>query len=111
MNRRPPRICACGRVVAYGVKCACQMQRKAEHDRRRPSASARGYDSKWRAYREAFLRRHPTCVMCGAPATVVDHIEPHKGDKALFWRHDNHQALCATCHNSRKQSQERRAGA
>ncbi|WP_457799110.1 HNH endonuclease [Methylocystis sp. S23] len=46
--------------------------------------------------------------MCGAPATIVDHIEPHKGDKALFWRHDNHQALCISCHSSRKQSQERR---
>jgi 5-methylcytosine-specific restriction protein A len=115
MPRRAPRICACGRVVAAGVKCACEIerdkQRKQRFDQKRPSASARGYDSKWRSYREAYLRKHPTCVMCGAPASVVDHVKAHKGDMNLFWRHDNHQALCATCHNSRKQSLERRASA
>ena len=34
-----------------------------------------------------------------SPATVVDHIEPHKGDEMLFWmRSSNWQSLCRLCH-------------
>lgn len=46
--------------------------------------------------------------MCGAPATVVDHIQPHRGDMNIFWREGNHQSLCRSCHNSAKQKLERR---
>jgi 5-methylcytosine-specific restriction endonuclease McrA len=41
------------------------------------------------------------------PASVVDHIVPHKGDQRLFWSHDNWQSLCKSCHDSHKQRQER----
>ena len=34
-------------------------------------------------------------------ATVVDHVIPHKGDKALFWDTSNWQAMCAPCHSSK----------
>jgi 5-methylcytosine-specific restriction endonuclease McrA len=60
-------------------------QRKAEYDQQRLSARQRGYSSKWEQAREGYLKLHPTCAICGKPATVVDHIRPHKGDKALFW--------------------------
>jgi len=32
------------------------------------------------------------------PATLVDHIIPHRGDNNLFWDEDNWQALCTECH-------------
>lgn len=41
------------------------------------------------------------------PATVVDHIKPHRGDPVLFWADDNRQGLCLHHHNSTKQRQER----
>lgn len=41
------------------------------------------------------------------PATVVDHITPHKGDSDLFWQASNHQALCKHCHDSHKQRLEK----
>jgi 5-methylcytosine-specific restriction enzyme A len=71
------------------------------------------YNRKWQAFRLSFLAKHPLCVMCRAEgrvtaATVVDHIVPHRGDSAIFWREGNHQALCAPHHNSHKQSEERR---
>ncbi|MDE4173662.1 HNH endonuclease [Phaeobacter sp. PT47_59] len=44
--------------------------------------------------------------MCGAPATVVDHIKAHRGDERLFWGRTNWQPLCASCHNRHKQRQE-----
>jgi 5-methylcytosine-specific restriction protein A len=57
-----------------------------------------------------YLYRHPLCVNCHdqgylEPATVVDHIQPHRGDQALFWDPSNWQALCKTCHD-RKTAQE-----
>ena len=69
------------------------------YDENRLNSCQRGYDAKWRKYRRWFLERHPLCNICGAPATVVDHIIPHKGNKELFWDTTNHQALCKHCHD------------
>ncbi len=33
------------------------------------------------------------------PATVVDHIRPHKGNQELFWDVTNWGALCKRCHD------------
>ncbi|HEV7335547.1 MAG TPA: HNH endonuclease signature motif containing protein [Bosea sp. (in: a-proteobacteria)] len=108
---RPPRLCSCANIVAYGVRCECQRaqdrQRKAGHDRRRPPARERGYDHEWRKARLAYLAEHPHCRMCSAPATTVDHIIRHRGDRALFWNRANWQPLCAPCHNRIKQRIER----
>ena len=111
MSRRPPRICACGNRVPYGVQCQCQQrtarERRARHDQRRPSASARGYDSKWQLARAEFLRLHPLCRHCNeAPATVVHHIIPHRGDLSLFWKRSNWMPVCKPCHDGPLQSQE-----
>ena len=53
---------------------------------------------------------HPLCAECLkngvlTPATVVDHIVPHRGDHALFWDEQNWQPLCKDCHD-RKTGQE-----
>ncbi|WP_343039067.1 HNH endonuclease signature motif containing protein [Propylenella binzhouense] len=87
---------------------AADRERKARHDQNRPSARERGYDSKWQRERAAYLAAHPTCERCGAPATVVDHITPHRGDMKLFWRRSNWQPLCTPCHSRAKQAQEKR---
>ncbi|MCG9081149.1 HNH endonuclease [Laribacter hongkongensis] len=76
------------------------------------TAAERGYGHQWRKARASFLRRHPLCVMCLAEgltvaATVVDHINPHRGDQRLFWDSSNWQPLCASCHSGAKQREER----
>jgi 5-methylcytosine-specific restriction protein A len=38
---------------------------------RRPN---RYNNSAWRRFRTAYLAEHPRCVVCGKPATVVDHV-------------------------------------
>jgi 5-methylcytosine-specific restriction endonuclease McrA len=112
MPYRSPKICGCGRVVPWDKLCVCQklreQERKARHDERRPSARERGYDSKWDRERAAYLKANPTCRCCPAPATVVDHIKPHRGDRRLFWNRSNWQPLCTSCHSRRKQAEERR---
>ena len=111
---RPPRLCACGKVVPHGIACACQMAAKRargrRHDARRPSARERGYDSTWRLRRSVHLAYNPCCARCGAPATVVDHKVPHRGDRALFDDPANLQSLCKPCHDGWKQRQEREGG-
>ena len=79
---------------------------KRELDRLRPSAARRGYGPRWRRARAAFLARHPLCASCQAdgrlvPATVVDHVVPHRGDAALFWSKANWQGLCNPCHDAK----------
>lgn len=109
---KPPRICSCGKIVAHGVRCECQVtatrERNARHDRQRLPARERGYDHLWRKARLEYLAAHPHCRMCSEPATTVDHIIPHRGDRALFWNCQNWQPLCMPCHNSTKQRIERK---
>lgn len=107
---RPPRLCTCGKIVPYGQRCTCQInatrERNRRHDAQRPNATQRGYNHEWRKARKDFLQVRPDCVMCGNPASVVDHIQPHKGNQRLFWMRSNWQSLCPRCHNSTKQRQE-----
>ena len=40
-------------------------------------------------------------------ASVVDHIDPHKGDERKFWNARNLQSMTKQCHDKFKQSQEK----
>ena len=77
----------------------------------RGSSTARGYNYQWQKASKAFLRAHPLCVMCLAegrytPATVVDHIKPHRSDKQLFWDERNWQGLCKSCHDQKTAAED-----
>ena len=105
MPKRPKRPCrypGCPNLCESGTYCP---EHSAESpDRLRGSATERGYDAKWRRARKLFLQRHPLCANCLSqgvltPATVVDHIVPHRGDHRLFWDEQNWQPLCKACHD------------
>ena len=81
-----------------------RQQPPVKHKDDRPGSTERLYDWRWQKARKSYLRRNPLCVKCGdrdrtEPATVVDHIEPHRGNKALFWDNRNWQPLCKRCHD------------
>ena len=100
--KRPCRFPGCPNLCDKGVYCADHKMYETDHVR--GNADARGYDSKWRKARAWYLQQHPLCVECLrknkiAPATVVDHIVPHRGDKKLFWDMYNWQSLCKDCHD------------
>jgi 5-methylcytosine-specific restriction protein A len=114
MPPRPPRPCLfCGKATTNASRycdahqyIAEERERKARKaaDERRECAARRGYGSKWRKAREGYLRLHPLCAECGrqgrvTPATVVDHIVPHRGDMVKFWDSRNWQPLCKPCHD------------
>jgi CO dehydrogenase/acetyl-CoA synthase alpha subunit len=56
--------------------------------------------NEWEEYRKRFLDVNTKCYSCGSAATVVDHIEPHKGNILKFEKLDNHLPLCSRCHNT-----------
>lgn len=113
MPRKPCAQPMCGDLVSYGeVRCA--KHRKLHNrlkDRDRLTAHQRGYDSKWRKAREGFLAKHPLCAHHKLideiePATVVDHITPHRGNRELFWDRDNWQPLCKSCHDRKTATED-----
>lgn len=63
--------------------------------------------AEWKRLRLNQLTKAPFCHFCAqlqirSPATVADHITPHKGNKELFFDPNNLQSLCKTCHDSTK---------
>lgn len=108
-NRRAKKECrkiGCRELVTAGYCPAHEKGAKRVREERRESSNNRGYDSSWRRERVGFLRRYPLCRICleagrVVPATEIDHIIPHRGDRALFWDRSNWQALCKSCHSSK----------
>lgn len=111
----PLHLCnypGCKELVSQGERYCSKHKTEANRykDRNRVSSAKRGYGVAWRRARLAFLADHPLCEECRregrlTPATVVDHITPHKGNRELFWDEKNWQALCKRCHD-RKTAKE-----
>lgn len=109
MPRKPSRPCRHPGCAELSDGAYCAEHRKRYE--RRDSASARGYDARWRRERLRYLRANPLCVTCRedgrlTPATVVDHIVPHCGDEALFWDRTNWQAMCKCCHDTKTAAED-----
>ena len=72
------------------------------------------YDTRrWKRIRARQLAKEPWCADClkdslYTPATIVDHIEPHRGDPVKFFAGPL-QSLCKPCHD-RKTNNELRPG-
>ncbi|GIH70325.1 hypothetical protein [Sphaerimonospora thailandensis] len=89
-----PNLCAGGRCDGC----------KAEAEKRRGTASQRGYGSRHRdRFRRAVLRRDPACTLCGAARSV--HADHHPIDRRELVRRgldpDDPQygrGLCDPCH-------------
>lgn len=81
-----------------------------EYDKKRGSATSRGYDSRWRKFASDYLKEHPTCAICGQPAKIVDHKDiPADLMMQVYGGFDydlsHYQALCYRC-NTKKGRRE-----
>lgn len=119
MAKKPCMRPGCPNLVERGQEGYCEQHRKQRCSVRteaaRGGSTERLYDSRWAAYSKSRLRREPLCIglrlQRGGPivinthpdlvvgATLTDHIEPHKGDRQLFWDPNNHQSGCKACHD------------
>jgi 5-methylcytosine-specific restriction protein A len=103
----------CGRSAVPGKdycerhqNCAQALDRKIFTKRGKSKQWHGLYESaEWRKVRAAFLKKYPICFICGKPATIADHIIPHRGDLTLFYDENNLQPMCQSCH-SRKTMRE-----
>ena len=113
MPRKPKGMCSYPGCPELTNDRYCREHKKQED--RRYDKESRPYkklynSSRWQRLRKQFLMKHPLCVECKkrdrvTPATVVDHVIPHKGNEELFWSQENWQPLCKSCHD-RKTAKE-----
>jgi 5-methylcytosine-specific restriction endonuclease McrA len=107
----PPRAC-----ILYGPKCSdggravpgksrCKFHGGEAWQRTDPSSKHRYDSGHWRELRARVLREQPTCEVCGASATDVDHIVAH-ADGGTDDR-ENLRALCKPCHKKHTAEQNR----
>jgi 5-methylcytosine-specific restriction protein A len=117
------------RLATAGPRLAVMQPGSWRTDKQ--SSTQRGYTYKWQQARAGYLSSHPFCVFCLREqgitttetdeqlaqlatkgigrlpfASVVDHIEPHRGDMTRFWNKTNWQSLCTTHHSADKQREE-----
>jgi len=94
-----PRARNCARFF-YGQKMSVPSYKKL-------------YSTKqWYRLRHYQLKQSPLCIFCQKlgriqAAQIVDHIEPHRGDKQKFFDANNLQSLCKLCHDGAKQQLEK----
>ena len=104
----PPVRCHCGGLIRSNVCTECGPKKtrskvKREHHKL--------YDTqRWRRASKLFRAYNALCVMCEQagrikPASLVDHVMPHKGDVELFWDETNWQSLCWKCHGVKSQAE------
>ena len=112
MPIRPPQQ----QNIPAALKKQEEHQRARRVDRRRGSAKARGYTSAWARASKTNLINNPLCAYCKldgrtTPATLTDHLYPHRRDMALFWAKIFWVSSCQPCHSQWKQRLEHRGEA
>jgi 5-methylcytosine-specific restriction protein A len=93
-------------MATYRGRCARHARTQ---DMSRDNYEARHwyYTKAWRVLRALTLAKDPVCRACRlAPSIDVDHIVPHRGDRARFFDGTNLQGLCVECHSKKTQRGE-----
>lgn len=110
MPLRPSRLCkhpGCGRVAEANGYCKLHQSYAKQISYVKDKDIHNMYSHKWQKVSKAFLAKHPWCAEClrqdetWTPATVVDHIKPHRGNQSLFWDRNNWQPLCKHHHDQK----------
>ena len=109
--KRPCLVSSCKEYSTNQGYCDKHQDKIRKKDRERGTSHQRGYDARWNKARIEHLDADPLCVDCAkrdyiTPATVVDHIVPHKGNDELFWDRSNWQSLCKPCHDRKTASED-----
>lgn len=113
MSLRPKKPCTyagCTKLTNDGSS-RCELHKVEPRTRNRNNDHTAMYNYQWKKIRSRYLKENPLCVYCMKegivePATVVDHIKAHKGDKDVFWDFMNWQALCKSCHDTKTSTED-----
>lgn len=116
LARAPLKRCAasgCAALIEPPLRCCPRHARSNPGSERSEYHRTNGWfysSARWRRFRLWFLRRHPICVGCPAPAEQVDHIEPIAQGGAVL-DESNCQSLCASCHSKKTRAEQLRVSA
>lgn len=100
------------RRVMSGSRSDLHAQRAYDARRQQDLPYRKWYRvSSWQNLRARRLAADPLCTRClprgvTRPAAAVNHIKPHKGDRALFFCFANTESVCTECHNRDIQREE-----
>jgi len=107
MPLKPLRPCGRCKQLHNQKRCPiCEPERRKQSASRREQEHLHLYSTDWKKLRLMILMEQPLCVECKShgrltPASVIDHVTPHKGDMALFYDRSNLQSLCTSCHSAK----------
>ena len=104
---KPCSYPGCSNLVKTG---RCALHKQDDRVYRDPERDGLYNRRAWKELRVRQLAREPWCAECQrlgvyTPATDVDHVMPHRGDRGKFVDINNLQSLCHSCH-SRKTASE-----
>ena len=89
-----------GRATHQGWCIAHYQQARQAYEAHRPQYEKAVYStSDWRRLRAVYLKRHPSCSVCGTQATEVHHIVSLDDDPTLRLEWSNLLSLCKPCHS------------
>lgn len=106
----------CPQKVSSG-RCAYHAKPVRQQHARFKTGNTSYASARWIRLRDKFRSEHSLCANhnaldaggCTLTTDVVDHIEPHRGDEAMFYSAANLQPLCFHCHGV-KTAKETRLG-
>lgn len=107
MPSKPLRPCChvgCTELVDRGY-CDKHKPEIRQYDKYRGNSNDRGYDSKWRKFRENYLKAYPVCCDCLVIGSIEPAVDVHHmvklvdGGKRLDPA--NCMPLCHSCHSIR----------
>ena len=108
MTKRACIVPTCpGMAIPGGSRCPDHIRSNWDRWKQKKAERVAYYkSSEWKERRRRQLREHPTCAMCGAPATDADHVE----NLAAGGDPDGElQSLCEPCHRQKTASEGGRA--
>lgn len=108
---KPCRRIGCNALTREGLCEEHRLQEVRAYSKNRPHYHKWYSLARWRNARLIYLTNNPLCIRCEqdgrlTPATVVDHVKPHKGNKELLWNSNNWQGLCKRCHDKKTASED-----
>lgn len=107
MARKPLRPCKHAGCPVLTRDGWCEKHRPSFERKRSRDYHAWYFLPIWtKKLRPNQLLKEPFCRECASqgrrvPATVADHIRPHRGVWALFIDPNNLQSLCGSCHGKK----------
>lgn len=101
MIKRPCKKPGCSTLTTGGYCDEHRNHAKVEADKRRGTATERGYNWRWQKARKIKLRENPLCERCKRVAVLVHHVDRDP----LNNQRENLEALCRECHDQEHESE------